>query len=155
ERKSYRFPDSFSADCWCFARDGQSLWGINQDDHEVISLNWPDPVVRSVWSNTREGNRNLLCLAAGDKWVLAGSRDLSTKLLRASDGKLEKDWPSPSGPVHSVVLSHDETLAASGTQTGFVQVARVPSGETIQEWQAHRDSVESVAFHPDGQLLAT
>jgi WD40 repeat protein len=46
-------------------------------------------------------------------------------------------------------------LAASGTQTGIVQVVRVPSGETVQQWQAHRDIIESVAFHPDGSMLAT
>jgi WD40 repeat protein len=143
------------ANSLCFARDGKTLWGTLYDANEVISLNWPERTVRSAWPNGTDGNRTLTCLTVGRQWVLTGSRDLTTKLLRVADGKLEQAWPSPSGPVQSVALSHDETRAASGTQNGWVQVARLPRGETIQHWQAHRDSVETVAFHPDGQLLAT
>jgi WD40 repeat protein len=60
-----------------------------------------------------------------------------------------------------VVLSPDETLAVSGTQAGNVCVVRIPSGEQIaalisrDATKAHQDSVESLAFSPDGRLLAS
>jgi hypothetical protein len=88
----------------CFARDGRSLWGAPYQSHEVISLNWPELTLRSVWPNGAGGNRSLICLAVGNRWVLAGSRDESTKLLRVADGQLEHAWPSPGRLVQSVAL---------------------------------------------------
>src|SRR5262249_11117691 len=151
-----RLPEAVRpANFWCFARDGRTLWGVVRGRNDVVSLHWPELRVRSRWSDTSEGNRGVWCLAAGQKWVLAGSPDLSTKLLRTADSQVERAWPRPGGPVHSVARSADEMLAASGTQAGHVQVVRLPGGEVVQAWQPHRDAVEAVAFHPESRLLAT
>jgi hypothetical protein len=154
-----------------FDRSGKKLWAILDGDadgrkppvgsnpDEVVSLTWPDLTEVSRWSKLESKQRarlgELTCVQAGDRWVLTGAREGSTKLLRTSDGQLAKEWPSPGGPVHCVALSPDETLAVSGTQQGIVQVVRVPSGELGAELSAQADSVESVAFRPDGCLLAT
>jgi len=99
----------------------------------------------------------LIGLAADERWVLAGSRDGSTRLFRAEAGdRLYGQWQSQGGyPVQCVALSSAETLAASGTQDGRVQVASVPAGETVAELHGHTEAVESLAFSPDGLLLAS
>jgi WD40 repeat protein len=144
-----------------FARDGETLWAAlaYPRSNEVVSWKWPDLTPRTTWTNVdthpTRGSSGIGCMAAGRQWVLAGSRDPATKLLRIRDGQPEHSWPSPGGPVLSVALSPDDGLAVSGTQDGFVQVVRVPGGTPVAEVRAHRDMVETVAFSPDGQLLAT
>jgi WD40 repeat protein len=54
-----------------------------------------------------------------------------------------------------VALSRDETLAALGTEFGTVRIVSVPAGECITDLEAHHDSVESIAFSRDGDLLVT
>ncbi len=146
-----------------FSPSGNRLWGVRENRlpappyhstgvDDVVSLSWPDRKVSSCWPHRGELTR----VAAGDRWVLAGTHNGRTKLLRAGDGQLEKDWPSPDGsPVRSVALSRDEALAASGTQAGRLQVVRVPDGTVVAEIDAHRDSLDTVAFAPDGRHLAT
>ena len=123
--------------------------------------------VLSTWPNeplaSRRAQTGILDLAVGSRWVLAGTADAQTHLFAATDGSRPlQSWPSPGDhPVQCVALSPDETLAVSGNQVGVVQVARIPDGEVIAELKdrrgdpAHTDSVETVAFHPDGRLLAT
>src|SRR5205823_6081348 len=64
-------------------------------------------------------------------------------------------WAGPGGQVRSVALSADETLAALGTQQGIVRLVQVPSGDKLRDLEGHTESVETVAFSPDGCVLAT
>ncbi len=148
--------------CLSFARDGKTLWGAGHKN-EVVALCWPDQKPGFVWRNPLvdlklglgRGNRGINAVCAGGVWVLAGSQDSTTSLLRIKGGGRERYWANPGGPVISVALSADDSLAASGTQKGLVLIVRVPSGEPLAELKAHRDVVQSVAFSPDGKLLAT
>jgi WD40 repeat protein len=141
-----------------FAPDGTRLWAALPDG-QVESRSWPDLQFVSRWQNQDtyeyKGSKGIRSLAAGDHWVLAGTLDPATKLLRARDGLMEREWPSPGGPVYSVALSPDETLAVSGTQQGVVQVVRVPDAVPVMKLAVHQNSVEAVLFSPDGRLLAT
>jgi WD40 repeat protein len=94
-------------------------------------------------------------VAAGRRWVLAGSRDRYVKLLRAADGQLEREWPGPGGSVRRVVLSPDEQWAAAGTEHGEVQIALLLGGETAATVTAHTGQITALAFHPDGRRLVT
>jgi eukaryotic-like serine/threonine-protein kinase len=141
-----------------FARAGPTLWGV-LDELRVFSLPAGGRKAVPRWSNEPaklfKGTIGVVCLAAGDRWALAGSRDATTKLLRASDGGREREWDSPGGAVRCVALSADESLAASGTEKGLAQLVRVPGGAPVAVLEAHQDSVEAVAFGPGGRLLAT
>src|SRR5437870_4884597 len=107
--------------------DRRNMAGKRNAD-QVVSFSWPDLKVASRWANLESEERlrisGLTGLVAGERWVLAGSRDGSTKLFHADDGnRLHGQWPSPGGyPVQSVALNPAETLAASGTQDGCVQI---------------------------------
>jgi WD40 repeat protein len=94
-------------------------------------------------------------VAAGRRWVLAGSRDRYVKLLRAADGQLEREWPGPGGAVRKVALSPDEAWAAAGTEHGEVQIARLPGGEPVAALTAHAGQITALAFHPAGRRLVT
>jgi WD40 repeat protein/tRNA A-37 threonylcarbamoyl transferase component Bud32 len=141
-----------------FARDGQSLWAVADD--ELISWRLSDPGARSTtWRNQAgrilTGVGGLTSVAAGNEWVVAGSDDGAVKLFRIGDGsRLAASWPVTGGPVTSVALSPDETLAVAGTRGGKVHVLRLPGGEPVRDLADHHDRVTSVAFGQGG-LLAT
>jgi len=169
-----------------FTRDGAVLLAAC-DPARVASWGWPTLEAGPDWRNSTSsllrGGSGMKCLSAGRDWVVAGSQDSTTKLLRLGKGgklSLAKQWVSPqpkrtdlepsaiqrlagtlnpvkgSNAVLCVALNRDETLAASGTQLGAVQVASIPSGVAFGEvLRGHQDSVTSLAFSPNGDYLAT
>jgi WD40 repeat protein len=64
------------------------------------------------------------------------------------------DQPRPFG-LQRAVAFRDSLLLASGTRAGRVNLWRADSASPIRSWKAHADAVNSLAFHPNGQLLAT
>jgi WD40 repeat protein len=127
-----------------FSPTGRKLWGIldsrkdNElrkdapDTDQVVSLSWPELEETSRWVHRSRPLREVSRLAVGERRVVAGLLNGTTKLLRAGDGQLEKDWCNPGEfPVRSVALSADERVAASGTQKGLLQIVRVPEGEVM------------------------
>lgn len=56
------------------------------------------------------------------------------------------------GPV---TQSPDRALLAFGSENGGVKLWRVPQGEEVANFQAHRAAVGFLAFSPDGQYLVT
>jgi WD40 repeat protein len=154
-QKSNQVPIS-RMDALTFAADGASVWAV-EDGNRVQSWSWPDGQRRSRWQNQDllTSLDSLNCLAAGKQWVLAGCRNGQVYWLRNRDGQREHSGPGPGGPVRSVGLNSQETLAVVGTQDGRVRLLRVPSGETTADLAGQRTSVEVAAFSPDGRWLAT
>ena len=113
----------------------------------------------SQWSNKTAnviaGVSEMRSVAAGAQWVVAGSRDGTVKLIRGDKERPEAVWPSSGGPVVSVALSSDESLAATGSRNGRVRVFGVPAGAVLADLDAHRDVVTCLAFSHDGTHLAT
>ncbi len=114
----------------------------------------------SRWSNAEgefwKGWSGIVAVAAGRRWVVAGSDDDNVRAFRVTDGtRPVQTWPGPGGSISSVALSGDETLAVIGTRSGRVRVARVPGGELVTDLEGHTDEVTSVVLSPDDRMLAT
>lgn len=141
-----------------FSRDGETLWaGVGR---QLISWRMPGLAEVSRWSNEEgeywTGWSGIVALAAGRRWVVAGSDDERTRLFRAADGTQPVGtWPGPGGSISSIALSRDETLAVIGTRGGRVRVVQIPGGEPVADLAGHTDEVTSVALTPDDQVLAT
>jgi len=58
------------------------------------------------------------------------------------------------GDTRAGAFSDDLSIWAAGTQRGEVIVGRVADGAVLVRWQAVDAPVRSLAFHPDGRLLA-
>ncbi|HMJ04840.1 MAG TPA: hypothetical protein VK474_01160 [Chthoniobacterales bacterium] len=110
-----------------------------------------DPEI--LWQTNNGGK--VLAFSPSGKMLLAG-----TKLFAAADGTLLRDFVLPyngSGP-NAVALSPDEQYAAIGIQAfnQNLDVFRVADGSLLAgRISAHSNGTTSVAFSPDGQLLAT
>jgi serine/threonine protein kinase/WD40 repeat protein len=137
-----------------FGPDGR-LWAAA--GCRVLAYELPEGRQVACWDNafseTLTGLSAVWGLAVGKRWVLAGGRDGTLRLLRAADGRREASWSVSTSPIHSVALSADETLAAVGTGKGEVRLLRLPDGLVLSEGCPHGDSVEAVAFA--GARLAT
>jgi WD40 repeat protein len=85
-----------------------------------------------------------------------GARN-TVRLWQADSGRRQAALEGPAAPVTSLVFSPDSTLLASaGSQTSDVWLWRVPSGEPVLliPGAAEGCSVQALAFHPNGRLLA-
>jgi WD40 repeat protein len=58
------------------------------------------------------------------------------------------------GPINSVVFAPTERILATGSETGTVQLWRLPSGKPLATLNAGTGPVFSVALSPDGGTLA-
>src|SRR5207302_420357 len=126
-----------------FSADGQRLWGVI-DDLQVVSWSVPDLTLQTKWELDQtiqlDGRIGITCLAAGSRWVVAGSRAGLVYLLRASDGQQAKVLKA-SAPIQSLALSPDESMAICGLIDGRLATFRLTSGERVAEFPAHRDTV--------------
>lgn len=141
-----------------FDRGGRRLWCLANKQQHLEARSWPDWQQKTVWKDVwrlNNGTGELYSLAPGSRYVLVGSRDGVSHLIRARDVKLEKTFTGVSSPVRSVALNREETLAASGFQQGNVTLHRIQSGEQLALLGDHTDSVTALAFSPDSGLLAT
>src|SRR5262249_27892122 len=81
-------PVAGGADVLAFDPDGRTLWGAGKD--EVRSWRWSDGEAATHWRNgTLNGLNGIYALAVGRRWVLAGGRDGSARLLRPDEGQPE------------------------------------------------------------------
>ena len=141
----------------CFARDGQTAWGIFKDDR-IMSWRLADLVTRTTWKFTpfteAEGRIGTASLAAGNRWVVAGTHSGQLLVLRTGDGQLDHT-ASASGPIQVVTISPDESVIACGTRGGGLDLIRLADGKNTVHVAAHAEMLTSIEFHPSGRYLVT
>ncbi|MBI3410966.1 MAG: WD40 repeat domain-containing protein [Planctomycetes bacterium] len=117
-----------------------------------------------IWNvGTRQSLRNLPsqhpihALAFNpDGSLLAGAAENSVQLWDA-DGNLRGEWTGPEETITRLAFSPDGSVLASASSTGMaVWVWRVTDGEPVLLIPDALDgcTVETLAFHPNGRLLA-
>ena len=114
----------------------------------------------SVWSAALSPNGEILATGGGDR---------TTRLWRVADGTMLHTLEEPTRSVSSLAFSPDGTiLASSGKQSPIFSAPSVgdPGGDTVRLWnvadgtllrtlEGHAGDVISVAFSPDGNVLAS
>src|SRR5436190_2037188 len=123
-----------------------------------------------VWARAgHSSNVNSVAYSLDGQLLVSGSNDRTIKLWRR-DGVFIKSLAIPYDingqltDVLSVAISPDGTLIAAGveqynassqTEFGAVQVWRISDGQLVQNFTGYGAAVNSVAFSPDGQYLAS
>ncbi|NPA93572.1 MAG: WD40 repeat domain-containing protein, partial [Chloroflexi bacterium] len=98
--------------------------------------------------------------------LASGSQDDTVRLWRVSDGVLVRTLEGHADGVYSVAFSPDGTLLASVSCSqrdeetwrcvkGEIQLWRVSDGTLVRTLEGYEYAVVSVAFSPDGTLLAS
>lgn len=148
-----------------------------QPDGQVIASSGSDFIIR-LW-NMHNGIRlraiqadssvtNSIAFSPDGETIAAGGQAFAVTLWRVQDGHELRAFEGHTDYVNSVAFSPDGTLLASGaggyetpgagTDT-TVRLWRVHDGQLLKVYTGHRrllsvNIVTSVAFSPDGQLLA-
>src|SRR5262245_37069054 len=112
---------------------------------------------------------NSVAYSPDGQLLVSGSSDRTIKLWRR-DGTFIKSLAIPYDSngqltdVRSVAISPDGTLIAAGveqynastqTEFGAVQIWRISDGQLVQNFTGYGAVVNSVAFSPDGQYVAS
>ncbi|MBE87670.1 MAG: hypothetical protein CMO69_08055 [Verrucomicrobiales bacterium] len=92
------------------------------------------------------------------RWILAGAPWITSELAiknRIAKASELGDLPDDYRPVFALMLSPDDQQLAAGC--GNQVIVNNFSGKisTITKLSGHRDAVQSIAWSPDGKLLAT
>ncbi len=140
-----------------FSPGGRTLWGLI-DDLQVVSWSLPGLAPMTKWELDDRikggGCIGLSCLAAGSRWVVAGSRAGLVYVLRSADGQLDRVLKA-SAPIECITMSPDESAVVCGLIDGRLALYRPGTDEPACEFTAHSDIVNAVAFDPHGGLLAS
>lgn len=144
-----------------FSPDGRLLACTCYDD--TVRL-W-DPVTGALQRTLKHSDTFSSVAFSPDGRLLAcGCYDKSVRLWDPMTGELLQTLKGHSGPVWSVAFSPHGQLLASGSEDKTVRLwdpakkARLwdrVTGSLYQTLKRHSGSVRSVAFSPDGRLLAS
>ena len=140
-----------------FSPDGRRLWGVLRGE-SVESWGLPGLTKQTSWTDQTppepKGREGISCLAAGNTWVLAGTLAGRFLMLKATEGTLQYEV-RVSGPIQSLAMNPDGSLAACGTQKGDLDLVRLSPGVPVIHVAAHAEMITGLAFHPAGRLLVT
>jgi WD40 repeat protein len=96
---------------------------------------------------------NTLEFPGNDEVILSGSSDKTIKIWDLEDGSsITRDTGSP---VLSVTFSPVDNIFTSALSDGYAQIWEFEDFTQILTLAGHSDSVNGVAFSPDGTLLVT
>jgi WD40 repeat protein len=88
------------------------------------------------------------------RWVATGDHYGNVKLWDGATTELVRDLQDEGGVVWDVAFAPDSETLAVGEEDGIVFLS-VPDGERLGRLAGHDHLVASVAFHPEGRVLAS
>lgn len=91
-----------------------------------------------------------LFAAAGD----AGVRGVAYA-IQTSDGSIKKTFSGHADALHTLALSPDGSLLATGGYDQKIRLWNVASGAEMKVLTGHNGSINGLSFRPDGKVLAS
>ena len=161
-REVHKFEMAVAVWSVAFSPDG-TLLAAGSADSKVRLWQISD---RSLWKTLEGHSKQVRTLAfSPDGAVLAsGSNDTTVRLWRMSDGTLLRELQGHRRTVSCLAFSPDGKVLASGAEDNTVRFWSVATGELraappdsaeAAAVGGHSEWVRSVAFSPDGTLLAS
>ncbi len=132
--------------------DGAALYTAI-DGGTILRLDPEDGRVQRQFAGHTDSVEQLL-FTRDDATLVSASGDTTVRFWNVEDGTERARFETGS-PVRSVCLSPDETRFACSLFDGYVSVYSIDDATRIAHWPADESRVLSLAFNPDGTLLAT
>ncbi|KIW11455.1 hypothetical protein PV08_10755 [Exophiala spinifera] len=139
---------SFSPDGSYLAVAGQAVtWLVDLED---VSKMYPLPHPGSKHDGLYVRS---VCFSADGKSLATASEDYIVRLWDVETREVKHLFGQHSQEVHSVAISPDNNMIASGSSDGEFYISDCITGDVISSSRA-KHAVTSVAFSPDSRLLA-
>jgi WD40 repeat protein len=135
---------------------GTDGWRLASNGGGTAVHVWDPQADRTVLAQDLSGILAVACCPAG-RWIAGGGADTRLHLWRAETGQPFTSMMGQRGPVAALAISpRGELLASASASDGTVWIWNMQSGEPALLVLEAADgcTVESVAWHPEGRLLA-
>lgn len=133
--------------------DGQTLVSGNVDGR--LSLwPWPAPTLPQHLE-AHSGAVQSVAFHPGGQICASGGSDGVIRLWRLDAGQLQarQTVPGQRGGVLCLAFSPDGRFMASGTEDHTIQLWETRTGEQVQVWRGHTQTVQALLFLPDSLSL--
>ncbi len=148
---------SGAAGCSDGAQEGSPLAEVTQGSTTVAASSAQAPSL--IWKTTAPGEINVIRFSPDGTLVASGGDGASTKVWRATDGKMVTDLGRRSGGAEDLAFSPDGALLAVGNGGGpdlNLHVYNLANGFLpFGRLEGHRNGTRGVAYTPDGRFLIT
>ena len=138
--------------CIEFSPDGAVI-ATGCDDRQVRLWNAADGALRVALAG--HTNRVYATVFTPDGKLASASHDGTIRLWDPDDGTQLTHIEVGSGPLWSLALNPDGSMAAVAGGDGTLSLWDIRTGERLAAVQAHGRRVSAIAFSPDGSLLAS
>jgi WD40 repeat protein len=133
-----------------FAPDGQTILSVGGANNNAMRLM---DVTTGETLQVFEGFDVPVAFAPDGQTVLSGSADHTLRLWDLETGETLLVFEDVSQVNEAVFAPDGQTILAKSS--GYLYLLDAKSGETLQVFEGHTDSVTSIAFAPDGTRFAS
>jgi WD40 repeat protein len=145
-----------------FGVDGKRLVSVSRDRAAKLT----DATTGSFIENVNLLHEGLNAVARHPRkdWVLIGGEegvpyfymmDRPRAMRIADDSTLIRALEKQDGPVMTIAISPDGSLAAVGNAVGPARLYNLETGAPLARFTGHTGGIYAVVFHPDGQRVLT
>ena len=142
---------------------GHSNWVLAVDCSKTHIISASEDATLKLWSLKGELLQTFVGHQAGvldvrfspdGQHIASASLDHTVRVWETT-GECVHSLETPAASVTSISFSATDSLLAATYSDAAVRVWNYLTGEQVQMWEGHEDWARTVAFSPDGALLAT
>ena len=137
------------------------LWQADLQDTRLPEVNLSYADLTNTLFTEQLGAVYGVAFSPDSQFALAASYDGMIHMWQAADGQPYATWQADRTVIHTLAVSPDGRLVATGTMSLLVQVwdisavAETGQGRLLHTFRGHSTSLFNVVFSLDGQLLAS
>jgi eukaryotic-like serine/threonine-protein kinase len=150
------FGKQFHEDPWCVAvsPDGATIvTGYGRKEGSLRFWNWNTGQMTRSWTAHEQDGVERIAFSPDGTLVATSSWDGTAKLWEVDSGKQLTAFEAPPHCLDVAFAPHDQMLAISWEDNAML--VDVESRKRLHLLQGHQNTVQCIAFSPDGRWLAT
>ena len=160
EVRRFKAPGGAGIGCVAFSPDGKTLAAAAPYSEGLNVFLWDAD--EDTGFRTLEGHTDAvesIAFSPNGKTLASGSKDKTVRLWDVATGQEIRRFEGNEKPVHSVAFAPGGKILGAAGEDGVIRLWDVETGKIVQQLNGDRQGintiVRSIAFSPDGKLLAS